>query len=441
MKLSENKFLFLNLKKTKEELIYELILPIIFLGCIGAFYWAIRGSAGYGGAGGGVFAGIGWALAWYFLSYESNINKRRPYSSGWVVIAITLGISIGGLHGYGQFVSWISGKFYINYPYDYVPINPIIGYLWFFQCGLAWGGLAGIFIGWCGSKEPLKLKGWCFRILFGIIGTLIGFIITYLRPDLINPLYNDVNYSTCSDCERNLSTSLSSMALLGLYLGFLVYEFIRKDWRNVALALTMGIGFGLAFSIFSFWHLFSGFSDLPLDWWKNWEMSIGFFGGATIAICFYLYNRPFEDDKISLIRIQPYSKYRKAEKIIGINLAITIALGWAIIGAISGVVEQQNLGESLIISIGIPLALICIIIFLISTLIAIKKPIGLEDKKSIINRPALLFAIIHTILIILGYIVSFTINMTFAHWFLIWIYTIFLIIGVSAFYFIFKYRK
>ncbi|MFO8017098.1 MAG: hypothetical protein R6U96_00540 [Promethearchaeia archaeon] len=124
----------------------------------GAFYWVIRGTEGYGGSSGAVFSGIGWALAWYFLSYESSEKKKRPYSSGWVIAAITLGIGVGGLHGYGQFMTWIKGEFCLSYPENCIPLNPLVGYGWLFQCGLVWGGMGCLFLAWTGSKKPTEPK-------------------------------------------------------------------------------------------------------------------------------------------------------------------------------------------------------------------------------------------------------------------------------------------
>lgn len=277
----QEQFSRLSLKTSKSNLLNDLIVPILLMSTIGAFYWAIRGSSGYGGASGGVFAGIGWALAWFFLSYERAEKKTRPYSSGWIVFAIVMGIGIGGMHGYGQFMSWIQGKFYLDYPTNWVPINPAVGYLWLFQCGLTWGGITGVLMGWFGSKKPLRFKDSMIRLTFGIVGAVIAVSITIFKPEWINPLYGSVNYNdliTCPDCVRTLSTSLTSMIWIGLFAGLFAFEIFRKDWRNVKLALTMGLGFALAFSIFAFWHFGPTFSTLPIDWWKNWEMSIGFFG-------------------------------------------------------------------------------------------------------------------------------------------------------------------
>ncbi len=428
---NENRDVFpmLSSKKDKSNLFTELIVPIILMSTIGAFYWAIRGSSGFGGTSGGVFAGIGWALAWFFLSYKSLGKNNRPYSSGWIVLAITLGIGIGGMHGYGQFMSWIQGVFYINGPSDVAAIDPAIGFLWLFQCGLIWGGITALFMGWTRSKKPLHFKDWIIRIAFGIVGAIIAFSITIFKPEWIYPLYGQVDYTACTDCARTFSTLQDSMIWIGLFVGLFVYEIFRKDWRNIKLALTMGLGFGLAFSIFAFWHFGPSFSTLSIDWWKNWEISIGFFGGLTFAFCFYFFNRPLQNSELKLITTEPQQLNRNIEKIIGIELAITLALGWSIYNGIGGFVDNFGLNESLILLISIPLILTILIWFIISIVKTAKTPYRVNDGRINLGKPALRFLTIHVILVTLGYLVSLNPSMSFAHWFLIWVYTGLLIVG------------
>lgn len=430
-------FLNLGLEKTKSELINELLIPILLFSTFGAFYWAIRGSSGYGGSSGGAYVGIGWGIIWLFLSYERSEKKKRPYSSGWMVLAITLGIAYGGMHGYGQFMSWIQGIFRVD-PQNgiTVPINPIIGFAWLFQCGLAWGGAAGIMMAWCGSKKSPTRKDWIIRLSFGIGGGLIAYLITLFNPGLVNPLYDVVDYTdlaTCIDCERTLSTSLSSMFYLGIFLGFLLYEIMKKDWRNVMLALTMGIGFALAFSIFAFWHFGYSLTGISIDWWKFWEMSIGFFGGMTIAICYYLYNRSFDDSQIESVRKQPFSSKRNAEKLLGIEAAIAVAIGWSVYNGMGGFFSNFKLDESLALIVSIPLVVLCLAYFILSLRNIRRAPFNTNDGRVIIDNPTQRFLIINSTLVILGFMVSLNATMSSASWLLIIIYTILLAVGAVSF--------
>lgn len=426
----------LDLRKDKKSLIYELLIPILIFAGNGAFYWAIRGTGGYGGSAGALYAGLGWALAWYFLSYESTEKKKRPYSSGWVVAAITLGIGLGGLHGYGQFMTWIKGEFCLSHPENCIPLNPLVGYAWLFQCGLAWGGMGGIFLAWTGSKRPTEKKDWIFRIIFAVAGALIGYYITYFFPQLINPAYNRVDYTnfqTCPDCERTIGTSLSSMTLLGIFLALFLYEIIRKEWRGVLLTLTIALGFALAFSIFAFWHYGPQFSDLDIGWWKHWEMSIGFFGGASFGLAYYLFNRPYNEEKILIIRQQPFSQHPNAEKLIGMEFAIAAGLAWAIYNGIGGFVGKFGWENPWNIIFSLPFIAICLAYFFYQTYKTKNDPFKVGDERTNIEKPVLRFVTVHGILVLLGYLVSYKIDMEFKNFYLITVYTILLVISAVAF--------
>lgn len=431
--------LFIGIKKDKNELMNELLIPVLIFSTMGAFYWAIRGTGGYGGSSGGIFAGIGWAVTWLFLSHESGEKKSRQFSSGWIVLAIMAGIGFGGTHGYGQFMSWIRGYFMVNGLEDTVAINPLIGYLWLFQCGLAWGGTAGIFMAWTGSKKPPTKFTWIARFSFGIGGALIGYYITIFIPQLINPLYGTVDYSNCLDCERTLSTSASSMALLGAYLGFLLFELLRKECRGSLMALIMGVGFGLAFSIFAFWHYGNEVTGVSFDWWKLWEMSIGFYGGATIGICYYLFNRPLNDDEVLLVMEQPFSSHRNAEKLLGVDFAMAFAIGFSIYNGVGGFMGKIGIEGPWGLIISIPFIIACLVLFLFSVYKTLQNPYKNGDDKSNIQKPFLKFLVTFMILIILGYMVSLPTELSLRSLFLPSSYTALLVI-CSIFIYL-KWRK
>ena len=53
-------------KNTWSNTDYALAAAVMCL--MGGYYWAIRGTGGYGGETGGALAGLGWALLWYAFS-------------------------------------------------------------------------------------------------------------------------------------------------------------------------------------------------------------------------------------------------------------------------------------------------------------------------------------------------------------------------------------
>jgi hypothetical protein len=122
------------------------VFAALVMGLMGAFFWAIRGTGGYGGAQGGMLAGLGWAMLWHYFSRFNGDHSRRPYGSGRMIAAITLGIAAGGLTGYGVYTGWVRGKFYLDYPDQVRAVSPLWGYAMLFLCGLHWGGLAGAFM-------------------------------------------------------------------------------------------------------------------------------------------------------------------------------------------------------------------------------------------------------------------------------------------------------
>ncbi|HPO29965.1 MAG TPA: hypothetical protein PKX28_01900, partial [Candidatus Hydrogenedentes bacterium] len=66
-------------------------VPVVIMGTAGLFFWAIRGSAGYGGETGGMLAGSGWGLLWWMLSRSDGRGGQRPYGSPWALLALAAG--------------------------------------------------------------------------------------------------------------------------------------------------------------------------------------------------------------------------------------------------------------------------------------------------------------------------------------------------------------
>lgn len=76
------------------DLAHDLILPTLLFAALGGMTWAVRGSSGFGTVWGCVFAGVMWGVAWWYLAREPSAEQSRRYASGWVVLAITLGVGL-----------------------------------------------------------------------------------------------------------------------------------------------------------------------------------------------------------------------------------------------------------------------------------------------------------------------------------------------------------
>lgn len=267
------------------------IVVVAVMALMGGFFWAIRGTSGFGGSNGGMFAGLGWGLLWFLFSERGNRNSSL--ASPWMVAAITLGITIGGYTGYGVYISWVCGSFYLNYPTDPRPIAAWTGYAMLFLCGVHWGGITGVLMSWCLPSSTVTWWMWPIRLAAGFAGGWIALQFVNQFPQLFLPFYQEGLYqeSDYATCQRALNSLRTISPHVGAFFGFLFFEVLRRNWRGVALACLISSGFALSFSIGGYWHTFQE-TGIPLDWWKYWEMTIGLGGGASIGLAFCLFNRP-----------------------------------------------------------------------------------------------------------------------------------------------------
>ena len=207
----QNKMYNLHFKDAskKDRIIYEKIRPLILFTFVGAFGWAIRGTGGWGGSSGGAVVGLWWGSLFYFLAKIRGIDMR------WQFFALGFGIAFGGLTGYGQFTSWIKGRFLAG-ENEVLEINPAWGWVWMALVGIEWGGMAAGFLSWT-LKKPKDIKEWIIRVLIPIVCGTIGYFVVKLNPQIFFPLYSEELYynSPCADpryCWRTVAT-LPSLAI------------------------------------------------------------------------------------------------------------------------------------------------------------------------------------------------------------------------------------
>lgn len=301
-------------------------LPVAFLATAGGAYWAtVRMS----GEGCGWTNGLMWGLAWYYLSAAYGQPSRRPFGSGWIVLAMVAGMYFGGMHGYGQFHSWVKGIFHLESDADRsVPISPLLGYWWNLLCGLGWGGVAATFLVWAGAVRRSGWRLWLARFLAVAVLAWAFRAIAVERPDWIMPLYDRVDYTNpavCPDCARTTRTLVESMMWLGFYAGAILVEAAWRNWRNLGFALLMGVGFAVAFTAFEWLHTLPNFGGAKIGWWKYWETSVGTLGGATLGICFLLFNRPLSNETLEREDIRRSGHYPRAERLLGVWLPLLVS--------------------------------------------------------------------------------------------------------------------
>ena len=142
------------------------------------------------------------------------------------------------------------------------------------------------------------------------------------------PLYDRVNYADslrCPDCTRTTQTLTESMMWLGFYVGGIVFEAARRNWRNLAFIGAMGGGFAIAFTVFEWFHTLPNLATAKIGWWKYWETSVGTVGGITLGICFCLFNRPLSDATIASEGIPPGNRHPRAERLFGVWLPMLVS--------------------------------------------------------------------------------------------------------------------
>ena len=261
--------------------------------------WAVRGCSGFGAVNGCVFAGVTWGVAWWFISRDPAAIQSRRYSSGWIVLALTVGIGISGNRGWMQWPSFFEGHLQLNTPQGkFAEIPRAYGFLWLFLAGVPWAGLGACLLAWCAPLRPLRFKDWMFRLACGLLMALLLRTLFNTFPEVFLPLYKSLKaqYSDpvgYPNLRRLIGDDRAALTHLGLYLGFLLFEAIRKDWKNVTLIATVGLVNGAGWALCQNWKWAAPlWPDAHFNWWRCWESCGGISIGVAYGLAYFLVNRP-----------------------------------------------------------------------------------------------------------------------------------------------------
>jgi hypothetical protein len=286
------------MNNSQRDLLHDLFLPTLLFATLGGMTWAVRGSSGFGAMNGCVFAGVTWGAAWWFIARDPSGQQSRRYASGWIILALTVGIGISGARGWMQWPSFFEGQLLTNGPQGKsVPISRGYGFVWLFIAGVPWAGLGACMLAWCGSRRPLRAWEWTFRIACGVGMALAARMVFDSYPTVFLPLYDAMksqyaDFETNPNLRRLIGDNRAAITHLGLYLGFLAFEIARRDWKNVQLILTVGLLNGVGWSVAQNWkwapRLWPG---VNFNWWRCWESSGGISIGVAYGIAYYLVNR------------------------------------------------------------------------------------------------------------------------------------------------------
>ena len=328
--------------ESRQDLTHDLVLPTLLFAALGAMTWAVRGCSGFGGMNGCVFAGVTWGTAWWFIAHDPADRQSRRYASGWIVLALAVGIGISGARGWMQWPSFFEGRLLTNAAKgEFVPISRAYGFTWLFIAGMPWAGLGACMLAWCGSQCPARAWGWGLRIACGIGMALAARTVFDSYPEVFLPLYKTMK-SQYADLEANpnlrrlIGDSRAAISHLGLYLGFLAFEIARRDWKNVKLVLTVGLLNGLGWSLCQNWKWAPGiWPGANFNWWRCWESSGGISIGVAFGIAYYLVNRRMPQEKNARSET-PQSYGGPNLERLGAYLGVLLGLGLSVKNGLKG---------------------------------------------------------------------------------------------------------
>ena len=122
-------------------------------------------------------------------------------------------------------------------------------------------------------------------------------------PDFFLP-----HYATIADKYHNLRANPgldklirdngATVRHLGYCVGFLLFEAMRRDWKNVTLISTVGILNGLGWSFLQNWKWAARFwPEAKFNFGRCWEVCGGISIGIGLGVAYYLVNRQETADR------------------------------------------------------------------------------------------------------------------------------------------------
>lgn len=280
------------------DLTRDFVLPTLLFAALGGMTWAVRGSSGFGAVPGCLFAGVTWGAAWWYIAREPSPEQSRRYASGWIILALTLGIGLSGARGWMQWPTFFEGHIQTNTEKgEFESIPRGYGFLWLFIAGVPWAGLGACLLAWCGSLRETRVCHWILRIACGVGAAVLARWIVVTYPEHILPLYQSLE-ARYHDVEANpnlrrlTNDCTAALVHLGFYLGFLFYELVRRDWKNSLLIATVGLVNGSGWALCQNWKWAPGiWGNANFNFWRCWESSGGISIGIAYGIAYFLVNR------------------------------------------------------------------------------------------------------------------------------------------------------
>ena len=157
-------------------------------------------------------------------------------------------------------------------------------------------------------------------------------------PEVFLPLYSTLkaqyqDFQSNPNLRRLVNDNRAAIAHLGLYLGFLLFEVGRRDWKNVKLILTIGLLNGLGWALCQNWQWAARvWPDGHFNFWRCWESSGGISIGIAYGVAYYLANNRMSEPELAA---QGTGSDPNLERL-GAYLGLLLGLGLSIKNGLKG---------------------------------------------------------------------------------------------------------
>lgn len=282
----------------RDGLTHDLVLPTLLFAALGAMSWAVRGTAGASAMNAHIAPGLLWGVAWWFAAREPRGEQSRRYASGWVIFSLTVGFALSGNRGWVQWANFFEGHLLTNSTRgEWVPISRNYGFLWLFLAGATWAALPACLLAWCARGRPLRTWEWTLRLGCGLGGAFLAWRVFERFPEIFLPKYHEIasryrDFHSNPNLARLYRDNGATIRHAGYCLGFLSFETVRKDWKNVVLISTVGLLNGIGWAICQNWKWATQvWHDAHFNFWRCWECCGGISIGVALGVAYFLVNR------------------------------------------------------------------------------------------------------------------------------------------------------
>jgi hypothetical protein len=170
---------------------------------------------------------------------------------------------------------------------------------------------------------------------------LLGKFLFDSFPEFFLPLYKTIkpqydDFQANPNLRRLVNDSRAAITHLGWYLGFLIAEIGRRDWKNVTLISTVGLVNGLGWSLCQNWKWAPAlWPNTNFNWWRCWESSGGISIGLAYGLAYYLVNRRMSPEEQSALGARFDVDCPNLERL-GAYVGLVLGLGLSIRNGLKG---------------------------------------------------------------------------------------------------------